>query len=89
MSAASNTDHAGAAAFQLQPGVSYFQVLALSPIRAPNGDMQYAMAGPFLDLPSAEAFANTKPGSLITVTLVLHQATGARPAFAPMVQEKV
>lgn len=66
----------------LQPGVSYFQVLVPSTVLAPNGDTQYGMAGPWLDLPSANAFANTKPGSLITVTLVLHQAVGAPPASA-------
>lgn len=70
----------------LQPGVSYFLVLVPSTVLAPNGDAQYGQAGPFMDLASANHFANTKPGSLISVTLILHQATGAPPAaVAPMI----
>lgn len=65
----------------LAPGVSFFQVLEPAPLLAANGMAQYGMVGPFLDLARASAYANTKPGSLITVTLVLHQASAA-PAIA-------
>lgn len=60
-----------------EPGDSYYQVLALAPLVGPNGETGYQMWGPFPDLASANTFSNTKPGSLITVTLVLHQNTAA------------
>lgn len=58
----------------LFPGVSFYQVLEPSKILGPGGVLQFAMVGPFPTLLAADAYANTRPGSLITVTLVLHQA---------------
>lgn len=66
-----------------EPGDSFYQVLCLAPLVGPNGESGYQMWGPFPDLASANAFSNTKPGSLITVTLVLHQnAAAIAPAAA-------
>lgn len=72
------------AAGGLAPGVSFFQVLTPQAVRLPNGDFNYAMAGPFLDLLAASHYANARPGSLIQVSLVLHQVPhAAAPAAAP------
>lgn len=61
----------------LRPGVSYFQVLEPAPILAANGMTQFGMVGPFLDILQANAYAATKPGALVTVTLVLLQSPPA------------
>lgn len=67
------------------PGDSYYMVLMMAALVGPNGESGYDMMGPFPDLASANAFSNTKPGSLITVTLVLHQ-NAAAIAAAPLRQ---
>ena len=66
--------------FQLYPGVSYYMVLEPSTVLAADGSSTYAMTGPFADLASASYRAAKSPGSLISVTLILHQATPAAPA---------
>ena len=72
---------AGAAlAVGLVPGVSYFQVLEPSTLIGANGEQNYSMVGPFLDLARANQYSAGRPGSLITVTLILHQAPPAAPA---------
>lgn len=71
-----------AAAGGLAPGVSYYQVLEPSKVLGPGGLVQMAMHGPFLDLGQASKFASARPGSLITVTLVLFQTAAA--AAAPL-----
>lgn len=73
-------------ALQLFPGVSFYQVLEASKVLGPNGDPTFAMVGPFADLAGASQYAATRPGSLITVTLVLHQAGAVPPAATPFKQ---
>ncbi len=70
------------------PGVSYYLVLEPSAVIAPNGVRQLAQHGPFVDFKTAAGYASTRPGSLITVTLILDQipvsVVAAAPAFQPM-----
>lgn len=70
----------------LFPGVSFFQVLTPGKILAANGDIAYEMHGPFGDLGQASAFCQTRPGSLITVTLVLFQAPAVSVPLQPKPQ---
>jgi hypothetical protein len=55
----------------MQPGVTFYQVLIPSPIRAPDGSLQYAMMGPFPDLGTASQSAASKPGALIVLNVIL------------------
>jgi hypothetical protein len=63
----------------LAPGVSWYMVFVAPKILAPNGDVPYEMHGPFGDLATATQYASAKPGSLIVVNLVLHQAAALSP----------
>jgi len=72
------------AGLQLFPGVSFYQVLEPSKVLGPHGETSFAMVGPFADLAGASHYAATRPGSLITVTLVLHQAAAVPAAVASL-----
>lgn len=77
-----------ASAFLLAPGVSYFQVLTPSAVLGPGGVTQYAMMGPFFDILQANHHASQKPGSLVSVTLVLLEAQPPPAAMRQIVPEK-
>ncbi len=65
------------------PGVSYYNVLQPSPIIGPGGVRQLAMHGPFQDLATASQYANARPGSMISVTLILHEIPAGPAPAAP------
>jgi hypothetical protein len=58
---------------QLQPGMSFYQILEPTKVLGPKGETQYAQMGPFPDLASASQYSFQRPGSLITVILILHE----------------
>jgi len=71
----------------LAPHDTFFQVLTLAQLAGPNGEAGYQMWGPFPDLASANVFSNSKPGSLITLTVVLHQhAQAIAPAPSTLIR---
>lgn len=74
------SDGNGLQADQLQdvqgfmPGMSYYSVFELKPVLQAGGQPMYEVTGPFPTLGAATQVAARKPGSLIAVTLFLHQA---------------
>lgn len=84
MSEAATKPPAAGQALQLFPGVSFYQVLEASKVLGPTGEPTFAMVGPFADLAGASHYASSRPGSLITVTLVLHQAAPMPAAVSPL-----
>lgn len=71
----------------LKPGTVFYQVLELKPLLGPAGERQYEPIAACPDLETASYLAVQKAGSLITLTVVIHQSPGmsagaAAPALA-------
>lgn len=77
------------AANVLAPGASWFMVMVAPKILAANGAANYEMHGPFASMGQAAAYSAERPGSLITVTLVLHQAQALSPQLQAAMAAKV
>lgn len=67
----------------LSPNAVLYQVLTPAPMLAPNGDVQYAMLGPFADLASASQHSAKTPGALLAVTVILFQTPALRVPLIP------
>lgn len=55
----------------MQPGVTFYQVLAPLAVRDAAGNLQFQMFGPFQTLEQATQHATTKPGSLVLLNVIL------------------
>lgn len=69
----------------LQVNSVYYQVLEVAPVLGANGEKRFQITGPIYDLVTASGYSQTKPGSLLCVVTVVHQAPdiAIAPAAAP------
>lgn len=69
----------------LVPGVSFYQVLVPAAVRDAQGQVQYAMHGPFSDLGSASQHCQKHPRSVIMLNFVVFKNANSMltPAAKP------